>query len=73
VYACYHADCDHFKLVSKRHLDNCVRFTAMLLYALADAEALPARRLTDEQTRDFLLRNHLKDELVLGQKWRWGE
>jgi hypothetical protein len=73
VYACYHADCDHFKLVNKRHLDNCVRFTAMLLYALADADALPARRLTDEQTRDFLMRNHLKDELVLGQKWRWAQ
>jgi len=71
VYQCYHADCDHFRLVNKKHLDNCVRFTAMLLYALADAETLPARRLGDEQTRDFLLRNNLKEELELGQKWRW--
>jgi hypothetical protein len=45
----------------------------MLLYALADAQALPARRFTDEQTRDFLMRNQLKDELVLGQKWRWAQ
>jgi Zn-dependent M28 family amino/carboxypeptidase len=73
VYQCYHADCDHFSLVDKTHLDNTVRFTAMLLYALADAEQLPARRLTDEQTRDFLVRNNLKEELVLGKKWRWAQ
>jgi Iap family predicted aminopeptidase len=73
VYQCYHADCDHFRLVDKRHMDNSVRFTAMLLYALANADQLPARRLNSDQTRDFLVRNQLKDELILGQKWRWGK
>jgi hypothetical protein len=33
VYQCYHADCDHFRLVDKIHMENSVRFTAMMLYA----------------------------------------
>ena len=71
IYNCYHADCDNFNLVDKTHLDNSVRYTAMLLYALANADELPVRRLNSEETRDFLIKQNLKEELVLGEDWRW--
>ncbi|QHT67422.1 M20/M25/M40 family metallo-hydrolase [Rhodocytophaga rosea] len=73
IYQCYHADCDDFKLVNKAHLDNTVRFTAMMLYALANASEIPAKRMTHEQTRDFLIKQGLKQELVIAGNWKWKE
>jgi Zn-dependent M28 family amino/carboxypeptidase len=73
VYQCYHANCDNFKLVNKKHLENSVRFTAMLLYALANTDEIPAKRYTDAQTREYLIKQGLKNELVLGKEWRWKE
>lgn len=71
VYQCYHASCDNFKLINKKHLDNSVRFTAMMLYALANADEIPAKPYTDVQTKAFLIKQGLKTELVLGNEWRW--
>ncbi len=71
VLHCYHADCDRFDLVDKQQLENTVRIGAMYLYALANAKTLPAKRLDDNQTRDYLTTQGLKQELVLGQDWRW--
>jgi Zn-dependent M28 family amino/carboxypeptidase len=71
VYQCYHASCDNFKLVNKKHMDNSVRFTAMMLYALANADQIPATRYTEAQIKDFLIKQGLKNELVLGNEWRW--
>lgn len=71
VYQCYHADCDDFSLVDKTHLDNCARFTAMMLYALANADQLPTKRLTTEETRDFLVKQNLQKELEIAGNWRW--
>jgi hypothetical protein len=71
VYQCYHASCDNFKLINKKHLDNSVRFTAMMLYALANADKIPATRYTDAQLKEFLIKQGLKNELVLGNEWRW--
>lgn len=73
IYQCYHADCDDFKLVNKTHLDNTVRFTAMMLYALANADQIPAMRYTPVQTRDFLIKQGLKNELVIAGNWKWSE
>ena len=73
IYQCYHADCDDFKLVNKAHLDNTVRFTAMMLYALANVSEIPAKRMTPEQTRDFLIKQGLKQELVIAGNWKWQE
>lgn len=68
---CYHADCDSFDLVDKQELENTVRIASMYLYTLASANTLPAKRLTTQQTRDYLIAQGLKQELVLGQEWRW--
>lgn len=73
VLQCYHADCDDFSLVDKQQLENTVRVGSMYLYALANAESIAVRKLNDTKTRDFLISQGLKPELVIGQEWRWTE
>ncbi|RNI22000.1 M28 family peptidase [Rufibacter latericius] len=68
---CYHADCDSFDLVDEQGLKNTVRFSSMLLYGLADAASIPAKRLNDEETKAFLLQNNLKEPLKIAGEWRW--
>ena len=70
---CYHADCDNMKLVSREQLKNTVRYSAMVLYALAEAAELPARRLDDTKTRDYLIAQGLRTPLQLANEWRWNE
>jgi len=71
VYRCYHSSCDDFDLVEKEHLVNGTRFTAMLLYALANMESIPAKQFDSGQTRQFLEDAGLKEKLVLGKDWKW--
>ena len=70
---CYHANCDRMNLVNKDQLKNTVRYSAMVLYALADAEELPARRLDDTKTRDYLIAQGLRTPLQIANEWRWKE
>lgn len=71
IYRCYHADCDDFDLINEEHIRNSVRFSSMMLYALADAAELPADKLTDEETKEFMIQQGLKEKLVLGGDWKW--
>lgn len=71
VYDCYHADCDKFNLLTKPYIDNTVRFTAMMLYALANTDTLPAERLTEEETKNFLIHYNLKEKLIIGKEWKF--
>lgn len=73
AYQCYHSNCDNFKLINKVHLNNGVRFTAMMLYALANAENIPAKTMNTEETRNFLVKQGLKNELVISGDWKWNE
>ena len=68
---CYHADCDVFSLVDRQGMVNNVRFSAMLLYGIADAKEIPAKHLTDEETKLFLEKNKLKEPLQIAGEWRW--
>jgi hypothetical protein len=68
---CYHADCDVFTLVDEKGIQNTVRFSSMLLYGIADAGEIKAKHFTDEETRDFLLKNNLKEPLQIAGEWRW--
>jgi Zn-dependent M28 family amino/carboxypeptidase len=72
VYRCYHSDCDHFGLVNQEHLTNTVRFGTMVLYGLADAETLPARKMDSETTKQFMIDNNLREPLVIAGDWKWG-
>src|SRR5690606_31127960 len=73
AYGCYHANCDRFDLIDQNHINNNVRFTAMMLYALANEDSLPVKRLNSTETRDFLIRHNLKNELIIGKEWKWEE
>lgn len=73
VLDCYHANCDKMNLVNKDQLKNTVRYSAMVLYALADTDDIPARRLDDGKTRDFLVSQGLRTPLQIANEWRWKE
>jgi carboxypeptidase Q len=73
IYGCYHSNCDDFNLVNEAHLVNTVRFGTMILYALADADKLPAAKMDTVATRQFLIDNDLKEALQLQGKWKWRE
>jgi hypothetical protein len=73
VLDCYHANCDRMNLVNADQMKNTVRYATMLLYALADADQLPAQRQTDTQTRDYLTAQGLRTPLQLANEWRWKE
>ncbi len=68
---CYHADCDNFSLVDEAGMRNTVRFSAMLLYGIADSKEIKAKHFTDEETKQFLLKNKLKEPLQIAGEWRW--
>ncbi|QNF34484.1 M28 family peptidase [Adhaeribacter swui] len=70
---CYHADCDGFDLVEESGLKNTVRFSSMLVYGLADAPKIPTKRLTDAETKAFLIANKLQEPLKIASDWRWAD
>jgi carboxypeptidase Q len=73
MFQCYHADCDDIRWADKKYMDNCARFTAMMLFALANADDIPAKRLDNLQTRQFLIKQGLKKELQIGNDWRYSD
>lgn len=73
IYGCYHSDCDDFNLVNEEHITNTSRFGTMMLYALANAEELPATKMDSETTKEFMIKNNLKEKLIIGGDWKWGE
>lgn len=73
IYDCYHADCDDFDLVNEEHMRNTTRFGTMMLYAIADADTLPAVKMDSEQTRQFMIENGLEENLKMQGDWKWGK
>lgn len=73
IYGCYHSDCDDFNLVNKEHVTNTSRFGTMMLYGLANAEKLPATKMDSETTKEFMIKNNLKEKLIIGGDWKWEE
>ena len=49
IFQYYHSNADNFELVDEQQMKNCARYTGMMLYALADADTLPARQYTQEE------------------------
>jgi carboxypeptidase Q len=72
VLDCYHANCDDFSLVNKKEMENTVKYTTMLLYALGNADQIPAKKLDFYSTKEFFIKHNLRHELELGNEWRWG-
>jgi hypothetical protein len=71
IYGCYHSDCDNFNLVNKAHMTNTARFGTMMLYSLANADKLPATKMDSETTKEFMIKNNLKEKLIIGNDWKW--
>lgn len=72
VLHCYHADCDAFDLVNEKELKNTIRFSAMLLYGLADATQIQSKHLPDNILKEKLIKSNLKEPLQIAGEWRWG-
>jgi hypothetical protein len=53
-------------------MENTVKYTAMLLYALSNVENIPAKKLDFYSTKEFFIKHNLRHELELGNEWRWG-
>lgn len=73
IYGCYHSDCDDFNLVNEGHMTNTARFGTMILYSLANADKLPATKMDSETTKEFMIKNNLKEKLIIGNDWKWEE
>ena len=73
IYGCYHSDCDDFNLVNEQHMTNTSRFGTMMLYALANADTLPATKMDSETTKKLMIDNNLKEKLIIGGDWKWEE
>jgi Iap family predicted aminopeptidase len=73
AYNCYHANCDNFDLINREEINNNVRYTAMMIYALANAKELPVHKFNENELKDFLIKQELKPSLILGKEWRWGD
>ncbi|MGF1558855.1 MAG: M20/M25/M40 family metallo-hydrolase [Flavobacteriaceae bacterium] len=71
IYGCYHSDCDDFNLVNEAHMTNTARFGTMMFYALANSDALPATKMDSETTKEFMIKNDLKEKLIIGGDWKW--
>jgi carboxypeptidase Q len=71
IYGCYHSDCDDFNLVNEAHLRNTARFGTMVLYGLANADQLPAKKMDSETTKQFMIDNNLKEPLIIAGDWKW--
>lgn len=70
---CYHANCDKMAVIDRVEMEKTVKYTAMYLYAVSMLTDIPAKRLSDEATKQFFIDQNLKSELVIGQEWRWGK
>lgn len=73
VYGCYHSDCDDFNLVNENHILNTARFGTMMVFGLANADKLPATKMDGETTKEFMIKNNLKEKLIIGNDWKWEE
>ena len=43
----------------------------MILYGLANADTLPARKMDSETTKQFMIDNDLKAPLIIAGDWKW--
>lgn len=71
VYRCYHADCDDISLINRQWMVDQVRFSTMMIYAIGNAAELPAKRMDDAATKQFMIDSKLKEALQIAGDWRW--
>ena len=67
----YHSDGDKFSLVDEQQLKNTVRYSAMLVYALANTPVIPVAKQSEEELKAFLRANKLELPLRIAGEWKW--
>ncbi len=67
----YHSDGDSFHLVDEQGLKNTVRYSAMLAYALANTPRIPVKKQSEQELKQFLESQNLKEPLSIAGEWRW--
>lgn len=67
----YHSDGDAFHLVNEQELKNTVRYSSMLIYALANTPKIPAAKFNEAEIKSFLEEKGLKEPLSIAGDWRW--
>ncbi|SEA15553.1 M20/M25/M40 family metallo-hydrolase [Pedobacter hartonius] len=67
----YHSDGDQFSLVDEQQLKNTVRYSSMLIDALANTGSIPVGRQSEEILKAFLIENKLETPLKIAGEWRW--
>jgi len=69
----YHSDGDQFSLVDEQQLKNTVRYSAMLVDALANTPEIPVSRQSDSSLKAFLIENKLELPLKIAGEWKWND
>jgi carboxypeptidase Q len=67
---CYHADCDLFHWVREKALINSARYTAMMIYALANLDDFP-ERMSNEATKKLIDELDIEYYLRIWGHWKW--
>lgn len=67
----YHSDGDVFKLVDEQGMKNTVRYSSMLIYALANTPTIPVDKQNDSDLKSFLQQHDLELPLKIAGEWRW--
>jgi Iap family predicted aminopeptidase len=70
---CYHANCDRFELINKSDMTNNVKYTSMMALALANVKTFPVKTRGEEENKQFLIDQNLKEQLILGESWPWSD
>lgn len=73
IYRCYHASCDDISLIKPEWMKDQVRFSAMMIWAMANTTEIPATKLDDAAIKTFLEQAGLKEPLKIAGDWRWKE
>ncbi len=67
----YHSAGDTFDKASETYLNNAASVAATTLLRIANATERVGRFYSDNETRDMLIENNLKEALSLTGYWRW--
>ncbi|WP_036817547.1 M28 family metallopeptidase [Photobacterium sanctipauli] len=67
----YHTDRDTMDKVKPEYLENNFRRIGELITILANLDSVPAVKMDDEQTKQWMLKHNFKEALMRTNNWRW--
>lgn len=67
----YHSAGDTFDKFTERDQNNCAAVVAVTLWELANMPERIAKRKSDSEVKEMLLKNNLKEALEAQKSWKW--